>query len=99
VKTHVKYQLLDNKLHKLAQEQSNIPREHHTFYPRTVNNTDITFSNKEIELLEKGPKYNLNHKKKQWLTNLALEAETAISMLPTTDREYFRHRYWSTYKS
>jgi len=99
VKTHVKYQLLDNKLHKLAREQSNIPREHHTFYPRTVNNTDITFFNKETELLEKGPKYKLHHKKKHWLTNLALKAETAISTLPTTDWEYFIHRYRITYKS
>jgi hypothetical protein len=57
-----------------------------------MNNTDITFSNKEIELLEKDPKYNLHHKKKHWLTNLALKAETAISMLPVTNRDYFRNR-------
>jgi hypothetical protein len=65
------YQRLDNKLHKLALEQTNTPKSHHTFYPRIVNNTDITFSSKEIELLEKGPKYNLHHKKKNWLINLA----------------------------
>jgi hypothetical protein len=86
------YQRLNDKLHKLVLEQTNTPKAHHTFYPRIVNNTDITFSCKEIELLEKGPKYNLHHKKKNWLTNLALEAETAISLLPTTDREHFRTR-------
>ena len=36
--------------------------------------------------------WKLHHKKENWLTNLALEAETAISLLPTTDREYFRNR-------
>jgi hypothetical protein len=61
------------------------PRVHHSFHPRVVNNTDITFSNKEIELLEKGPKYNIHHKKKHWLTNLALKAETAISLLHMND--------------
>ena len=86
------YQRLDNKLHNLSQQKTNTPRAHHTFHPRIVNNTDISFSSKEIGLLEKGPKYNLHHKKENWLTNLALEAETAISLLPTTDREYFRNR-------
>jgi len=68
------YQTLDHKLHKLTLEQINFPKAHHTFYPRIVNNTDITFSSKETELLEKGPKYNLHNKKKNWLMNLALEA-------------------------
>ena len=86
------YQRLDNKLHNLAQQKTNSPRAHHTFYPRIVNNTDITFSGKEFGLLEKGPIYNLHHKKENWLTNLALETETAISLLSTTDREYFRNR-------
>jgi hypothetical protein len=46
------YQRLDNKLHKLAREQTNNPKVHHTFRPRIMNNTDITSSNKEIALLE-----------------------------------------------
>jgi len=73
-------QRLGHKLHKLALEQTNVPKAHHTFYPRIVNNTDINFSSKEIALLEKGPKYNLHHRNKNWLANLALEAETAISL-------------------
>jgi len=35
-------------------------------------------------LLNKGPKYNLGHKNKGWITTLALEAETAVSQLPYT---------------
>jgi hypothetical protein len=50
------YQRLDHKLHKLTLQQTNFSKAHHTFYPRIVNNTDITFSSKETELLEKGPK-------------------------------------------
>jgi cobalamin-dependent methionine synthase I len=89
---HAKYQALNHKLHSLTKEQTITPRVHHSFYPRVVNNTDITFSNKEAELLEKAPKYNLHHKKKHWLTNFTLEAETAIYMLPVTDQDYFRNQ-------
>jgi hypothetical protein len=57
-----------------------------------VNNTDITFTNKEITLLEKGLKYNLHNKKRNWLSTLVLEAEMAINSLPHTEREYFRNK-------
>jgi len=50
-----------------------------------VNKTNITFTNNEINLLEKGPKYNLHSAKNNWLTTLALEAKTAITSLPTYD--------------
>jgi hypothetical protein len=60
----MKYKLLDDKLHKLAQQQRKNPTAQHKFYPRVVNNTDITFSEDEMTLLEKGPKYNLHYKKK-----------------------------------
>jgi len=56
------------------------------FYPRVVNNTDIFFSNSEMSLLQKGPKYNIHAKKKKWIQNLALEAETAIIKLPTGEK-------------
>ena len=42
--------------------------------------------------MEKGLIYNLHNKKKNWLVNLALEAETAIGSLPATDREYYRKK-------
>jgi hypothetical protein len=47
-------------------------------------------SSNETTLLEKELKYNLHTKKKNWLVNLALEAETAIAQLPVTDREFYR---------
>jgi len=35
------------------------------FYPRVINKTDITFTSYESTLLNKGLKYNLNHKHKK----------------------------------
>jgi len=39
----LKYKNLDMKLTKLIQIQNIIPGEHHSFYPRIINNTNITF--------------------------------------------------------
>jgi hypothetical protein len=55
-----------------------------------VNTTDIPFSDHEMSLMQKGPKYNLHDKPKNWIQNLALETETAISHLPPTDRDVYR---------
>jgi hypothetical protein len=57
-----------------------------------VNKTSITFSNEELELLSRGMKYNLSKKRKHWIHNLALEAETAITSLPTGKQDYIRHQ-------
>jgi hypothetical protein len=61
-KTQAKYMNLENKLNKLIREQRVTPRERHTFHPIVINNTNITFSNSETTLLEKGLKYNLHTK-------------------------------------
>jgi len=53
-----------------------------TFHPRVVNMTDIPFSEPEMALLQKGPKYNLHSKPKNWIQNLALEAQNDISPPP-----------------
>ena len=45
-----------------------------------------------MTLLNKGLKYNLNYKGKHWLSKLALEAETAISLLPSHEQEYLRYQ-------
>jgi len=79
-----KYKNLDKKLCKLAQTQTTKPRQKHTFHPTSI------FSNEEMTLLQKAPKYNIHSKQKNWLQNLALEAETAITQLPTTDRDVYR---------
>jgi len=64
---------------KLIREQTMTPRERHAFHHRVIHNTNIIFSNSETTLLEKGLKYNLHTKKKNWLLKLGLEAETAIT--------------------
>jgi hypothetical protein len=53
------------------------------FYPIVVTNTNIAFTNEELSLLNNGLKYNLHFKHKQWIQTIALEAENAITMLPT----------------
>ena len=85
-----RYRKLDRKLNNLTQTQTITPKQNHTFYPRVVNNTDITFTDHELSLLQKGPKYNLHTKRQNWIQNLALEAETAISQLPTSNRDVYR---------
>jgi hypothetical protein len=86
-----KYQNLDKKLNRLIQSQVTKPQQKHNFYPRVVNNTDIQFANNEMTLLQKGLKYNLHTKQKNWIQDLALEAETAIQKLPTSDPDTYRH--------
>ena len=61
-------------------------------YPCVVNKTDITFSNDELTLLNKGLKYNLNHKHKNWIRTLALKAETAITQLPMCEQDYIGYQ-------
>ena len=48
-----KYKTLDDKLHRLAQQQTITPKEPHTLFPGVGNNTDITFSKNEMSLLKK----------------------------------------------
>ena len=77
-----RYRKLDNKLNKLTQLQTMTPHLKQDFHPRLINNTQITFTDNEMTLLQKGPKYNPHTKKKDCIQNLALETETAISKLP-----------------
>jgi hypothetical protein len=88
--TQPRYKSLEAKQRKLSQDQITSPPTNHTFFPRVVNNTKITFSDTELKLLEKGTKYNLHYKQKNWLTNVALEAKSAISLLPVADREFYK---------
>ena len=89
-----KYKTVDSKLLRLTQAQKTTPLEQNTFYPRVVNNTNFTFPNSEMRLLHKGLKYNTHAKKKDWIQTriqtLALEAETAITQLPATERDVYR---------
>jgi hypothetical protein len=87
----VKYKSLDAKISKLAHTQIQKPDNQTEFYPRVVNQTNIIFTNKEMTLLNKGLKYNVKHKGKHWLSNLALEAEAAVMRLPAQEQEPVRH--------
>ena len=84
----IKYEKFDQKLRKLKDTQKIVPKEN-TFYPRVINKTNITFTDYELNLLGKGLKYNIWHKPKNWITTLALEAETGICSIHIQDQDYF----------
>jgi hypothetical protein len=75
-----KYHSLDQKLQNLRKinglknnTDGNI-ETNTKFYPRVINLTNIKFNDDENKLLQKGLKYNLHLKPKQWIKTLALEA-------------------------
>ena len=86
--TKTRYKTLDKKLKKLTQTQTMTPQEPHTFYPRVMKNTNIPFTNGETAVLQKGLKYNI-HSKKNWIQNLTLEAEKAITQLLANEQEAY----------
>jgi hypothetical protein len=43
-----------------------------------------------MQLLNKGLKYNLDHKHKKWIETSAIEADTATNLLPDRDQNYMR---------
>jgi hypothetical protein len=53
--------------------------------PQVINNIDITGSNEELALLNKGFKCNRNCKLKHWIRILAIEAGKAINFFPVLD--------------
>ena len=88
--TKAKYKILNRKLDHLSKTQNKTPHRTQTFHPRLINNTDIKFSKSETALLKKDLKYNLHSKPRNWIQNLALEAETAITQLPPNERDVYR---------
>jgi hypothetical protein len=91
VLTKDKYQSLHGKLHRMKTQNTNTHADNIQFYPRIINNTNITFTDDENALLQKGLKYNLHIKPKQWLQKLAMEAETAISLLQPPEQNPVRY--------
>jgi hypothetical protein len=59
-----------------------------TTQTRVENHTNTQFTNDKIQLLNKGLKYNLHHKNKQWIETLALKAVTAITNLDINEQNY-----------
>jgi hypothetical protein len=95
LKMSKKYSTLNKKLKKLKETQTNNQEYNHnhtthTFFKRTENLTDVTFKDEEMQLLNKGLKYNLHFRHKQWIQTLAIEADTAINTLPEEDQCYLR---------
>ena len=88
-----KYNNIHKKLSSLkaTQLKSTYTGSPISFYPRVINHTAINLSTEELALLNKGLKYNLHHKPRQWITTLTLEAETAISALPPSDQDPIRY--------
>jgi hypothetical protein len=86
----------NKKLHNLKRtnnkETNNLESKPNIqFYARFVNNTKITLSHTEITVLEKGLKYNLYHKDKQWINRLALESDSAISFVNPLRQNFLKH--------
>jgi hypothetical protein len=77
-----------NKTHNSPQES-----EHKTTFSQRVKNlSSVNFNTDEIRLLSKGLQYNLTYKNtNQWLGNLVIETEAAISRLLIQDQEGFRY--------
>jgi hypothetical protein len=66
---------------------SRLHQKRESFCPVDLSNTDITYNNL-LSILEKC--HNTHTKrKKNWIGNLALEAETAVTYLPVLDCEYY----------
>jgi hypothetical protein len=85
-----KHNILKQKLNKFEHTHNSNPKHLKIFYPRVTNNTDTKFTTDELNLLNKGLKYNLSYKNKNWIKTLALETETALTQLPAQEKEYIR---------
>jgi hypothetical protein len=54
------------------------------------NLTNDTITDAEMQLLNKGLKYNSQYKPKEWIKTLAIKADTAISRVYERDQTYMR---------
>jgi hypothetical protein len=81
-----------NKMAELHNSTRNLSMRHkksqHTSYTRAHRLTNVSFAQKETELLSKGLQYSLHFKHKTWIETSVLEAETAVSEVNITDQEY-----------
>jgi hypothetical protein len=87
----IKYNNINKKLEKLKGNNIENKQQHnHTFYQRVYNLSTTTFTNDEMALLNKGLKYNLHYKHKQWLKTLTIEADAAINLIASHEQAYRR---------
>jgi hypothetical protein len=94
------YHTLNQKLKKLEklghQDNNTQEKTNPKFFSRVINLTNINFNEDEHRLLQKGLKYNLHIKPKHWLKTTAIEAETAIKLLPILDQDTIRYQISKT---
>jgi hypothetical protein len=83
----------ENKIASLIEKQHPQKGEnkYHKFYTRTKNLTNIYFSEREYDLLNKGLQHNIHYQHKHWLMQLAIEAEAAISKISLQEQDYYRY--------
>jgi hypothetical protein len=94
LETDKKYAILNKKLINLNRIYNSPKESEHkpTFSQRVQNLSSVDFNTDEIRLLSKGLQYNLTYKNtNQWLENLVIETEAAITRLPSQDQEGFRY--------
>jgi hypothetical protein len=76
---------------KMLKDEQRINTQHtNTFYQRIDNISNVIFTDEETQLLSKGLKYNLHHKRRHWIQTLAIEADTAINLLLSQQQTYTR---------
>jgi hypothetical protein len=86
-----KHKSINQKLTRLSNQKNHEVEQTHNFHPRVKNLTNIKFNDREQNLLQKGLKYNIQHKPAKWIQNLALEAENNISKLPQAQQAPIRY--------
>ena len=90
----------NKKLTKLFKEQQPIKiTTSHTFYPRTINNTNVTFTKNEKDLLNKGLHHNIKYpNNSNTIKSITLDTETGIQQTNTENQDEIRHTTKNTIK-
>ena len=97
--TQTKYKSLDKKLENLSQAQTQTPQKKHTFYPRVVNNTDISFSNMEMSLLQKGPSTTYTPKIETGYRTWRLKQRRPSHSYPLMKERPTGKQWWTAYSN
>ena len=95
LETETYYENLNKKLDDLQANRNKRPTnttcgQQKSFYPRTVNLTDISFTKEEQELLDLGAQHSIQQPLKRYWNNLIVETERAIRLLDTRVQDAFR---------
>jgi hypothetical protein len=95
IKMEKHYNNLNKKLDKLVSYQHhnnrmNTNAQGHCFYARTVNLTNITFTQEETTLLNKGLQHSIEKPIDRYWTDLIIETEQAIRTLDTNMQNSMR---------